>query len=59
MTPLANRRELAWGAGILLGLPVLRLHGDYLALVTLGLKTLLEHRQRREQAAAAAREGKG
>src|SRR5512132_3968742 len=28
---------VAAGAGILLGLPVLRLHGDYLALVTLGL----------------------
>jgi branched-chain amino acid transport system permease protein len=27
---------VAAGAGILLGLPVLRLHGDYLALVTLG-----------------------
>jgi len=27
---------MAAGAGILLGLPVLRLHGDYLALVTLG-----------------------
>ena len=26
----------AAGAGILLGLPVLRLHGDYLAIVTLG-----------------------
>src|SRR5207302_1610515 len=28
--------SVAAGAGILLGLPVLRLHGDYLALVTLG-----------------------
>ena len=27
---------MAAGAGILLGLPVLRLHGDYLAIVTLG-----------------------
>src|SRR5262249_46007184 len=27
---------VAAGAGILLGLPVLRLHGDYLAIVTLG-----------------------
>jgi branched-chain amino acid transport system permease protein len=27
---------IAAGAGILLGLPVLRLHGDYLAIVTLG-----------------------
>src|SRR5438552_16598344 len=32
---------VAAGAGILLGLPVLRLHGDYLALVTLGFGAVL------------------
>ena len=34
---------LAAGAGIILGAPVLRLRGDYLAIVTLGFGQIIDH----------------